>query len=481
MAGGARRGMTRRWPDAALTVLGLFAWLGLPGAAGLALAHYETGGAALAIMLGAGLAMAVLYLLLTDRGALFLWVLAGRAACDTWFDTLKPDDGGGMGPGAGLNALVILLAALFVLQRPQPLLRRVLPIWGPFLLTSLISAALAPDLGNALRLFLVQLSYCAVFAMPFYLIGSPAQLRACLRVLLFSSALPVLVALPELAQGASAVGDEAFRLKGTFTHANIFAFYLMLHIALLLYLQKSQLALLAPRARWYGWLYLLLLLVMLMATKTRSAWAGCLLIFLVYGCFFQRRFLLYALLAPGLLLLEPGVRDRLQDLLGQEQGGAGLNSYAWRLLLWKSGLAWMQQGQALFGYGLDSFKFYSPRFFPLPGRDSWDPHNVYVQLYFETGVAGLLAMVWLFWRLLRWLGRGLAHDRAGATILIALVAAYLAVSYSDNMLYYLSFNWSFWFFIGCACAAIDARGRPALAHAGAPPPTAKEQRHAARP
>ena len=465
-------------------LLGWLAMLGLLGAAGLATARYEAGGAALLALLGAIVAMALPYLLLGGRAGLFLCLLAGRAACDPLLDMLKPEDGGGMGVGAALNALVIALAALCVLRRPRPFLRRVMPVWGAFLLTALLSATLAPDLSNALRLFLVQVSYCAVFAMPFYLIGSPADLRLCLRVLLYSSAPPVLVALPELALGAGALSDPDFRLKSTFSHANIFAFYLMFHIALLLYLQKSRAAVLAPRTRWCWGLYLLLLLVLLLATKTRSAWGGCLLIFVVYGGFFQRRFLLYALLAPCLLLLEPGLRERVLELMTSEQAGpgGGLNSYAWRLLLWKSGLAWMQQSHVLFGYGLDAFKYYSPDFFPLPGRDSWDPHNVYVQLYFETGVAGLLAAAWMGWRLLRWLWRGLAHDKAGATIVLALVAAYLLVCYSDNMLYYLSFNWSFWFFIGCACADIAARDRFAFAEPGAPPSfTVKEQHHAARP
>jgi O-antigen ligase len=124
-----------------------------------------------------------------------------------------------------------------------------------------------------------------------------------------------------------------------------------------------------------------------------------------------------------------------------------LNSYAWRVLLWRAGMNWMDGLHWLHGYGLESFRFYSPRFFPLPGQDSWDPHNVYVQLYFETGVLGLTAYGWLFWRVLRrlWL---MAASWAAAVIVIATVLAYILTSWSDNMLYYLSFNWYFWFFAG---------------------------------
>jgi O-antigen ligase len=142
--------------------------------------------------------------------------------------------------------------------------------------------------------------------------------------------------------------------------------------------------------------------------------------------------------------------------------GDTLNSYAWRVVLWQAGLEWMQGAHALFGYGLDSFKFYSPRFFPLEGQDSWDPHNVYVQLVFETGLAGLFCYVWLLTRLLRRLRHGMALDRPGSVILMSIVLAYMLTAYFDNMLYYLAFNWYFWFLAGSACAALRVQRRARL-------------------
>lgn len=367
-------------------------------------------------------------------------LLLVRASCDPLLDALRGQDDG-MGPGALLNLLMLLAALRLALLRPHPLAAPILPMWAPFLLAGLASVVVAPDTAGALRLTLVQASYCAAYALPFWLIRSARDRLRWLRLLLCSSFLPAGWALAELAQG-----DSGLRLQATFSHPNIFAFYLLLMVALLLYLLRVERP--APVTRRLLWAYMLLLLTLLVLTRTRSAWAGCLTLFVVYGCLVERRFLLYALLAPALLLANEEVRLRLADIAAGAYDAQGqLNSYAWRVLLWRAGLHWMDGAHWLYGYGLESFRFYSPRFFPLPGQDSWDPHNVYIQLYFETGALGLAAYGWLFLRLLRrlWLA---AASWPAAVIVLAMVLAYILTSWSDNMLYYLSFNWYFWFFAG---------------------------------
>ncbi|MRX10580.1 hypothetical protein GJ697_22365 [Pseudoduganella sp. FT25W] len=374
-------------------------------------------------------------------------LLLVRASCDPLLEALR-DEGGGMGPGALLNALLLLAALRLALLRPHPLAALVLPMWAPFLLAGLASAVIAPDVAGAMRLALVQASYCAAFALPFWLIRGQADRLRWLRLLLLSSLLPACWGLAEFALGRDAQGDGLYRLQGTFSHPNIFAFYLLLMIALSLYLLRVASP--SPATRRLMWAYLLVLLMLLLLTRTRSAWAGCLLLFVVYGLLAERRFLVYALAAPALLLLNDDVRARLADIAAGAYDDQGqLNSYAWRVLLWRAGLRWMDGMHWLYGYGLESFRFYSPQFFPLPGQDSWDPHNVYIQLYFETGAAGLAAYGWLFLRLLPRLWRA-APSWPAAVIALAMALAYLLTSWSDNMLYYLSFNWYFWFFIGSA-------------------------------
>jgi O-antigen ligase len=390
----------------------------------------------------------------TWSARVFFIALTTRAACDPLFDALKGVTGDGMGLGALVNAVMTAIAAWYLLRRPRAIVSAVAPMWGPFLLVAAISVTFAPSFSHSMRLCLVQFSYCAVFAVPFYLLRSRDAVMPSLHMILWSSIVPACWGIFQIAVPAARFADDGSRIHATFSHPNVFAFYLTLVIATILYIQKTALEKMRPLVRAGLWLYMLLLLALLVYTKTRSAWAGMWLVFCLYGLFFQRRYLLYVLVAPALLLLDADVRDRLADLGSNNETPAdgNVNSYTWRVILWTAGLNWMDSSHKLLGYGLDSFKIYSTQFFPLEGRDTWDPHNVYVQLFFETGVAGVAAYLWLFWGLLRRLLQVCKRDPPGGVILIATALCYLLTSWTDNMLYYLSFNWYFWFLMGTVCA-----------------------------
>ena len=316
---------------------------------------------------------------------------------------------------------------------------------------------IAPSKADAIRLYLSQLSYFAIFLSAFYVVRSADDFRFCVKVILWSSAIPAAYALVEFATGGGHT-VTGFRLKGTFTHPNIFAFYLTLVISLTLYLLKSSARALSPGPRLGLHLYMLLLLALLILTQTRSAWIACFTIFAIYGLVFERRYLVYLIVAFVVALLIPSVQDRLLDL------GAGnayvqyakLNSFAWRRLIWESSLQWMQPDHYFLGYGLNSFPYYSLIFFPLadPTGTGAGAHSVYVQLLFETGAAGLLAFLWLFGRVLWFLKPMLSLDSLAAFVSIGSIIAYLIISFSDNMLAYLAFNWYFWFMVGAACSVV---------------------------
>jgi O-antigen ligase len=284
------------------------------------------------------------------------------------------------------------------------------------------------------------------------------------RIVLVSSVLPLLYGLLDIALHGGVSGPNGARLQSTFAHPNIYAFYLTLVVSLGFYVLKSATYALSGRQRFGLAAYLLLLLAMLALTQTRSAWIACLGLFFAYGLLFERRYLLYLLVIPVLALAIPEVRERVLELgSGNEvRQYAKLNSFAWRVYIWQSGLGWMRPSHYLLGYGIDAFAYYSPTFFPLAGKTHFGAHNLYVQWLFELGALGLLAYLWLFARLLWTLKRLLAVNRLGGFVLIALVLQYLVVSASDNMAFYLAFNWYFWFVVGAGCALL-AHGVPAPA------------------
>lgn len=392
-------------------------------------------------------------LFVVNRTWLLLLILVTRAAADVVLESTRSS---GIGAGALINAAVIMLTMTLVFEKPKAAPGKMLAAWAAFFLTSLYGIALAPEKGEAVRLCLTWLSNLAVFVAAFHVVRSAEDFRFFIRLILWSSALPALYALYDIAANAPAAGME-FRLQSTFTHANILAFYLMLVIALGFYMVRSR-----PQGQPVRYtllsFYLLFLTGLLILTQTRSAWFACFGMLLAYGLLFERRYLLYLVLLFGVAMLIPVVRERIVDLgSGNEVvHQAKLNSFAWRVALWESGLAWMEPLRYIFGYGIGSFREYAPVFFPLGDGIRWDAHNVYVQWFFDVGAIGLAAYLWIHARLLYLLRPLFTFDRLLGFIIFALVASYLFVSFSDNMMFYLAFNWYFWFTVGAACALVHA-------------------------
>jgi hypothetical protein len=205
--------------------------------------------------------------------------------------------------------------------------------------------------------------------------------------------------------------------------------------------------------------YLLLIVALLLVTKTRSAWIACFLLFVLYGIFADRRYLLLLVIAVGCALLLPDIRERIADASSVNPGGyyAKLNSFAWRLRTWQSGIAWMSPDHYAFGYGMNAFRYYSLQFLPFISKAEYDAHSVFVQLFFDLGILGLSSYLWVNIAAIRRLASLARVEPLVALTAGSLLAAYLLISMSDNILGYLVFNWYFWFLIGASCA-IQGRG-----------------------
>jgi O-antigen ligase len=79
-------------------------------------------------------------------------------------------------------------------------------------------------------------------------------------------------------------------------------------------------------------------------------------------------------------------------------------------------------------------------------------HNAYLGILFETGIIGLLSYLFIFFAILKKISLKLSiilkKTSFEYAIIFSYVLSYMVSSFSDNMLYYLAFNWYFWFFIG---------------------------------
>ncbi len=420
----------------------------------------------------AGILFAVAALFGVRRAA--LTVILMRPSCDPgfwWVNNLLHQS---MQTGAAINLLVIGLAVIVLVHVPRVFLSPPLLAWGGFLLAALMSLVHGPDPASGTRLLLTLTTYAAVFSLPFAIVRGRETAAQCLWIAYLSSLVPTAWGVVELAM----VPDILFggeRLQSSFAHPNIFAFFIVSVIALILFLMRSTLVRLTRMRRRMLYTHTILLLILLLFTKTRSAWIAMAVILIGYALFIDRRWFAFTIVPPAALLI-PGITDRVADLsIGNVDAGfEQLNSLAWREVLWENTLQWMADNPSiLLGHGLDLYQSYLPLFFPR--GTGVPPHNTLLQIYFEMGLIGLAAYLAIFVVLFAQLYRGCTHDRAGAIVLAILCIGYLTVSFADNLLDYLNFEWFFWFVLGTVMAwirlwtgapiGVDARVRATTASA----------------
>lgn len=411
----------------------------------------------------------VLVLAVVRIEAVVLLLLFSRALLDPFLEGTRII-GGGFGLGALINLFVIALTGILFLRTLQwPAVDGLQKSWFFYLLFNAAAVVLSPVPVPAVKLFFNLVTYACMALLPFFLIRSASGVRFWLKALLGSSLLPVLAAHADWARGGIYFEDAGQRILGSFTHPNILAFYLVLVLAQVFLILKTPSFQLSRLQRNLLWLYLADLILLLVATKSRNAWIACWLFFLVYGLLKDRRLLLACIAVPPFLLLLPDVRDRIKDLCyGTGSDSASrLNSFAWRLKLWKAGFEAALRENFLFGHGLGSFKILSTRFFISDAGVG--AHNVYLEILFETGLAGFTAFLAIFASSGAKLFAAFKKTALGPwsavyAAALAYLASYLFACAGDNMLYYLSFNWYCWFFLGVMLCAVRVSHDESLRH-----------------
>ena len=280
-----------------------------------------------------------------------------RPACDRMFEAAQFHLAGhSMTYGAVLNTIVIGAAVLCLPRVRSRIPPKLFGMWPAFLLMTFVAVLYSPVRADASRKFLTYMTCWSMFVFAFVLVRSRLDVRRLLQLVLMSSIVPVVYGLFQaLSRHDLYLGT---RVNSTFSHPNIFAFFLMLNIAIILFLHATRSARLARSSRSILTFYALPLFFLLVMTQTRSAWVATLVLLLIYGVAYDKRVLVFTLgLPPIMMLAVPEIRTRLVDLMtGNSYVGwvQEVNAYAWRNLLWQDAWPWIEK-RLFFGYGLYSF------------------------------------------------------------------------------------------------------------------------------
>lgn len=407
------------------------------------------------LLLAAPLIIPLGVLLFIHPRLLFYLLIASRCALDPILESARFSSSFGL--GALLNLLLIACAGVLCIQRTKAPILQSIVLWVAPVLVMILGVSYAPEMIPALKRLVAFVSYFAVFIIGFIL-ASEGQLKKLLKVIVLSSLVPLGVGFYQMASGGMA---STGRLAATFTHPNIYAFYCLLVVIALVYLQrmhvKAKLATGIERSMGPTvaiWLLLPCLLLSIVMTQTRSAWAALVLLGFVYGILFSKRTLFGMLAVLVLAALLPAVQERILDLFSGNEvvQYAKLNSFAWRQYIWESGLNWMSPSRYLLGYGIGGFFYHSVDFFPLSGGNYFGAHNVFVERLFDGGLLAV-AVFSIFFAVQFYHARKLLkHDQFTGLVYFCLMLSYLVLNFSDNVIDYLAYNWYYWVVAGAMYA-----------------------------
>jgi putative inorganic carbon (HCO3(-)) transporter len=329
--------------------------------------------------------------------------------------------------------------------------------FGLFLVACLLSLPRSGNLAGSIIEIAELLSFVVLFILIVDVLRSDRDVRRMVRFLVLSSLVPISVGLVQLCSNLDASFfslEPSFRLSATLTHPNAYAFYLVMItvIAVGLFSQAGS------GMHRIGLLSLIaLLLTSLVFTYTRSAWIGLAIAVLGLAILKNRKLLIVAPLALcGVLLVFPVISLRFDALFSDEL--FRYTSLAWRLKIWTASVPYFLS-HPIFGNGFGAFQLIGHQI------DDWfaAAHNDYLRLLVETGLVGLSAYLIL---LLAFARLGLRARKAATneyfghltTGFVCFLAAYVLMSFTDNLFNHGGVQWYFWAYAGVIAAILRQRG-----------------------
>jgi putative inorganic carbon (hco3(-)) transporter len=326
---------------------------------------------------------------------------------------------------------------------------------------SLISAIGSTDPVTSAQNGLRVSSWGLMFVVLEQLVGDrPQRARALLFAVFVSFLAPAVIGSYQLLTNSGAVefGKTILRLTGGFVHPNVFAAYLVILCALCVGMFPHV----HGRLRWGVGALMAITGIMLVFTYARAPWLAFVIAVLVIGAMQDKRILLGALIALGLIVvLVPSVTTRLSDLSSEYQYGQGdPNSLAWRFRYWEE-VAPLANTNPVTGIGLGMVQESTDQ--------GLQPHNSYLQSYVETGIVGLVsfltflgAMVASVRRSARAAPPGLGRGIAVASTGVAL--GFLPMILTENMFLQTSIWWYLAVLVSVSSVAANpgALARPRL-------------------
>lgn len=351
---------------------------------------------------------------------------------------------------SSITAIITLIFTSYIIIKNHLRLKEV-PLFLPvvfFLVVTLISSLFSIDRLTSLTEWVRLLSIFSLYLLGYLFIKTEKDLNKLIKIIILSALIPSALAIFQyFSQTGMSLPFEGIynRIFGTFAHPNLFAYYLIIPVSILIYTYFVS------DKKKIESLFLVFLsavfFVVLILTFTRGAWLALIIFIFIIGIVKYRKFLFIAfiILILSYLLITP-IKSRVDDLISNPT-----SSITWRLGLWSDSLNYVKE-RLFFGQGTGTAKEYildkrGPQF------GSSDPHNDYLKISLENGVLGLILYMLLITTLIynlikRYLSASQLNIKVFMLFLIALSISFYIMSFVDNVLRNTAMQWVFWSLVG---------------------------------
>jgi hypothetical protein len=364
-------------------------------------------------------------------------------------------------PNFALIMVLTLAGGLYILARGVPMINlpggRLLIL---LLLTGLLGVVRSPSTLVAMNEWIPVLASLATYALAASLFHNPQSVQRVAIVILASAILPVMLGLLQLLGGVGVTRPdfETPGVVGTFLHPNTFGFYLVMVAAILL----GHVVYYAGKRRAVALAALGVVLVLIVTTYARVAWAGALVVLLVVGILEARVILLLLPIATlAVVTAVPTVAARMADALA---GGGSLGDRLYNL--WPATIRGWFVSTAAEGGGVLLAVNRLAGLGPGAGTSALGahglsaiPHNDYLRILVEYGVFGLilyfaLSGVLAVFAFRTWRETRSADPHAAAIALafLTVTLAFPIMSITDNIFAHTVNQVYFWTMAGLAVA-----------------------------
>lgn len=364
--------------------------------------------------------------------------------------------------------IIVLSIAYIYINRKSIYIFHIPLIWSLGLLMviyiglSFTGVSISAGIQETIRL----LTFIMLYLFGWIYVSHPDKLMHIIRVIVYGSIIPLIVAYGEYFSGSGLYTNPGFenRIAGTFGHPNVLAYFSIIILTLItsVYVHKHNTISMNEKKVFagIGMLYIIILLI----TFTRGAWLGIIMVALIIGFIqYPRKSLIitsigttvislvlvvYQVLSPPTVLNLPPlttlpVIDRISGLFTSDPS----DSVIWRLTMWQDMYkqAWESP---IIGFGTGSSQIMVEETRGV-FRGSLEVHNDYIKIFLEQGFIGLAVygivilniLIGLYYRYIK-------HKDIYILYLASLMTVIYIVSFWDNLLRGTVLMWILFLLLG---------------------------------